>query len=152
MQDITKKTKLLTLLYVEDNEAIREGMMVLFKSLFKDVIESRNGQEGLENFENKNVDLVITDLSMPVMDGISMISEIRKVDTNIPILVMSAHNESDYFIKTIELGVDGFLLKPIDMPLMLNTIRKVADKLSLAHMNEKNLSLLMQYQNIVDNS
>jgi PAS domain S-box-containing protein len=152
MQNIIEQTKVLKLLYVEDNEAIREGVMVLFKSLFEDVVEARNGQEGLDKFNNNQFDLIITDLSMPVMDGISMISEIRKFDSNIPILVMSAHDESDYFIKTIELGVDEFLLKPIDMPLMLNTIRKVADKLSLAHMNEKNLSLLMQYQNIVDNS
>ena len=81
------------LLYVEDDKTLRTASIDIFEDLFKNIFIAKNGNEGLDIFNSKDIDIIITDLKMPVMNGISMINEIRKKNKNIPILVLSAFND-----------------------------------------------------------
>jgi PAS domain S-box-containing protein len=145
-------TQKMTLLYVEDNENARIATTSVFEDFFKDVLVAVDGEDGLEKFQNNSIDIIITDINMPKMNGLEMIERIRKIDRNIPILVLSAYNESGYFMESIKLGVEGYLLKPIDIDQYLGILEKVTEKIILSKEIIKSNNLLEQYKELTDKS
>lgn len=103
-----------TLLYVEDEDEIREFLKKRLERKVKKLYIAKDGVEGLENFCENRPDFVLTDVTMPNLNGIDMAIKIRELDPKIPIIIMSAHSDTSYLLKAIELGVDNYLLKPID--------------------------------------
>ncbi len=142
----------LKLLYVEDNKDARESTMAILEEFFDDISVACDGAEGLELFKTSDIDLIITDINMPKLNGLDMIGEIRKIDMDISILVLSAYNESGFFMDSIKLGVEGYLLKPIDMDQFIGMIEKVVQKLILKEESKENIHLLHQYQEATDQS
>lgn len=123
-------------LYVEDNELVRQQTLKMLKKLLPNVICATNGKEGLvkylnhnvQNDESKQIDLIITDIQMPEKDGLGMIRDIRQNDKKIPIIIFSAHDNSDYFLEAIKLGIDGYILKPYPMEQIIEVLRDVITK------------------------
>ena len=114
------------ILYVEDDKSIAEEILEILSIYTDNVYYAKDGQEGLELFKNNGIDLIISDIKMPNMDGITMAQEIRKIDESVVIIITSAFGEIEYFQKAIEIGVDNYLLKPIDVQKLLNVIHKSA--------------------------
>lgn len=115
--------KTLTVLYVEDEIALRDITSSSIESIIKKLVVADNGKEGLEKFMNEKFDLIITDLSMPVMDGITMIKEIRKVNPTIPIVVTTAFgSQNEEVSKLEEIGMSAYIMKPVDVMKLLQTI------------------------------
>ena len=144
------KTKLL---YVEDNKEAREATLGVLEEFFKEIFVAVNGKEGYEKFiENyEDIDLIITDINMPNMNGIEMIEKIKKSDLKeVPILVLSAHNEVDYFINSIKVGINGYLLKPVDIEQFISSLCQVSQTIKLARELKEKTILLEQYQHIAD--
>ncbi|MCH8550382.1 MAG: response regulator [Natronospirillum sp.] len=121
----------LTVLYVEDNSDIREQLTLFLRRRFKTVLVAADGAEGLKTFRQaeKAPDLVITDIRMPVMDGLNMIGYIREHDDNVPVIVTTAHEENDFLLKTIDVGVDAFVVKPIDTQQLVRALLKIGGRL-----------------------
>jgi DNA-binding response OmpR family regulator len=117
-------------LYVEDNEEARVQTIKLLENYFNNIDVAENGQDGFKMFQQNKYHVVFTDLNMPVMDGITMIDEIRKEDKKTPIVVLSAHDDTEYFLKTIHSGIDGYILKPYEFNQINDTINKVLQKVS----------------------
>jgi len=152
IKEVIKYTKKLKLLYVEDNEESRFATNIVLDEFFDEFIVAIDGEDGLEKFKNNNIDLIITDVNMPKLNGLDMVKEIRTIDKSIPILVLSAYNEPEYFIDSIKIGVDGYLLKPINIEQFLAVLSKVTTKLKLQHNAQKSEHILMQYKEITDKS
>ncbi len=144
------ETKKIKVLYIEDDQRVRETTLLLLKEFFNKILTASNGDEGLKIYHKEKIDLIITDINMPVMSGLEMVSKIREKDKDIPIIVLTAHSETDYLIQSIKLGVDGYILKPIDLNQFLEVIKKVLEKITLKKELEKNIYLLKQYQKAVD--
>ena len=106
--------KKLVLLYTEDEESIREAFVLMIGRYFKKVYVGKNGTEGLELFKKHDIDIVISDIKMPVMTGLEMAREIKKIDYEIPIIFTTAFGDSEYLKQAIEVGADGYIVKPID--------------------------------------
>ncbi len=123
-------------LYVEDDEGARNAMMLVLEDFFSDIVTAEDGKDGLDKFEEGNFDLVLTDINMPNMNGVEMISHIRHISKDVPILVLSASNETEIFTKTIKLDIDGYLLKPIDMNQLIEVFSKIIKKIVLIRENE----------------
>jgi len=121
-KELKKYTDKLNVLYVEDDDKLREGISSLFNMFFKEVDTACDGIEGLEKYNNKVYDLVITDVNMPRMNGIEMVSRIKEINTEQKIIAISAHNESDILIDLIQAGVTNFLLKPIIQSEVINIL------------------------------
>lgn len=121
---LKKQAQNVSVLYVEDEEGTREQISQILRLFFKNVFIACNGEEGFELFKENNIDLVVTDLTMPKMDGFTMIKEIRKINHSQHIIVLTAQKSSEDFTKTLALGIDGFLFKPINMDKMLNLFFK----------------------------
>ncbi|WP_457743291.1 response regulator [Sulfurimonas sp.] len=115
-------TKELKVLYVEDNKESQEALEALLGNYFSDITVVFDGIAAFEKFKSEKFDLIITDIRMPKMDGIELIRNIRTLNEDIPIIVSTAHKESDYLIKCIEMGVGGYLLKPINHKQLLKVI------------------------------
>ncbi len=131
MDKLIKFAQNLRVLYVEDNKEARESTLGLLTNIFNNITTAVNGEDGLEKFKEGGFELILTDINMPKMNGMEMIEKIRETDKDIPVLVISAYNESGYFIETIRLGVEGYLLKPIDLDQFLDMIRKAVEKIYL---------------------
>ena len=152
IEDIIKYSNTLNLLYVEDNDDARKSMCRILEDFFSNIVIAKDGQDGLNKFSQNSIDIIITDINMPLLNGLEMIEKIREMDENIPILILSAHNESNYFIESIRLGVDGYLLKPIDMLQFQTTLFKVVSKQEIISEAKKNDLFLKQYREITDKS
>ena len=113
--------KNITILYVEDEKSLREITLNILKGFTYKQYIGENGLEGLELFKQHEdeIDLIITDVNMPQMNGLEMIKEIKKINTNIPIIVATAFSNTEYLLEAIDIGVDKYVLKPIDMKKLL---------------------------------
>ncbi|MEA1955802.1 MAG: EAL domain-containing protein [Campylobacterota bacterium] len=137
IKELKKLCKEFTILFVEDDKDAREELVELFEMLFKKVFVAVNGLEGLELLKNNQCDFVMTDLNMPKMNGIDMLREIRKTDIDIPVLILSAHNEVEYFINIIKLGIDGYIMKPLVPTQIIFELKKITEKLFFRKQTEQ---------------
>lgn len=114
--DVTRlisATQNMTVLYVEDDEFIRAQMTSLLSDIFKNLKVAKNGKEALGIILSTNVDIVITDIIMPVMDGMELVESLRAKAINPKIIVISAIEDAD-MARFDELGVNAFVAKPIE--------------------------------------
>jgi diguanylate cyclase (GGDEF)-like protein len=116
----------LVLLYVEDEKFLQDEVSQNIAPFVKEIILASDGLKGLELFKehHSKIDLIISDIMMPNMDGIEMIDNIRQLDSDIPVIYATAFNESSYLLKTIQQSVSGYILKPIDIELLIAAIEK----------------------------
>lgn len=136
--------KNISVLYVEDENDVREFTSKLLGSILRKVYTAKDGQDGLNTFqENKNdIDLIITDINMPKMNGLDMCEHIRKDNHDIPIVITSAHNDSSFLKQAIEIGVNTYAMKPIDIYQLMESIIKAMEPIFLKRkLIELNLSL-----------
>jgi PAS domain S-box-containing protein len=140
----------LNLLYVEDDPLVRKLSLLLLTKFFTNIITANNGEEGFKKFQKYRIDLVITDLNMPKSNGINMIKKIRKVDEDIPIFITSAYNKPEYLLKGIDLGVQGYFLKPLTKAQLSSTIQQLRKKINLLNYKKKITHLQTEYQEIMD--
>jgi len=133
LRDIAKKFKVL---YVEDDKAVQKVMAKYLQQLFFEIKTADDGLEGLALYEKSKFDIVITDLSMPKMNGIEMLKKIREQSSQQAILITTAHNEPNYMTEAIKIGVDGYIIKPFDYEQLNYELFKISDKLETFEENE----------------
>ena len=130
-------------LYVEEEEDILRFSSMVLEDYVDKLFIARNGKEALEILKKENIDLIITDILMPKISGIELIREIKKnplCDT--AVIVATAHTETQYLLECIELRVDGYILKPIDVDELLKTILKaILPKFQASELRAKNVLL-----------
>jgi len=149
MQKLKELVSGLKLLYIEDDELIRNEFVRTLKRLFNNIEVEIDGKKGLEKvIKDNKIDLIITDINMPNMSGLEMIKSIRNLENHkkeIPIIIFSAYNNSDYLLKAIEYGVDGFIEKPLsNLDSLKKTIEKVVKNILLKKEN-------FEYKNNLEN-
>jgi len=131
----------LTALYVEDEEELRDVVNLFIGNFFKKCYLAKNGQDGLNIFiENeKTIDIIITDISMPTMDGLEMSEGIRQLNPKVPIIITTAHNDKDFLQKAIDINITKFITKPLDMHNLLNTLKLTLEPILLQEKLDKEL-------------
>lgn len=125
---IKEISKGLRILYVEDDEAINHQVTSLLNRIFDSVMSELNPLIALERYRQDRYDIVITDINMPKLNGIELIREIKDLNSRQEIIVLSAHTDTEYLLSAIKLGVDAYILKPIEINTTLNIFYKVAKK------------------------
>lgn len=117
----------LSILYVEDEVATREEVSLFLKRRVAKLVTAANGQEGLDRFRAERPDLVVTDIRMPVMDGLAMARAMRSEYRGALIIVTTAHSDVQNLLEAIDIGVDQYVIKPIDTWKLLAAIEKSAE-------------------------
>jgi len=126
-----------TILYAEDDIETRENYNLILKRYYNQVYLAKDGQEALDIYYEKKPDVVLLDISMPIVDGLSVAKQIRQNDTTTKILMFSAHSHRDLLLKAVNLYLDEYLIKPIEIEKFQAVITNVNNKLE----NKNNLKL-----------
>jgi diguanylate cyclase (GGDEF)-like protein len=126
MNNDVSRLKDITVLYCEDEQYLRDVTKGILETFTKNQYIAEDGAIGLELFKKyeDEIDLIITDVNMPNMNGLDMTKEIKAINPNIPIVVATAFSNSEYLLEAIELGVDKYVLKPINIKKLLDTMNQ----------------------------
>lgn len=122
----------IVILYIEDDDEIREFTSKTISTIVKKVIIANDGAEGLEKFhENNDVNLILTDINMPKVDGIEMCEKIREINKEIPIIITSAHTDPLFLKRSLDIDVSAYAMKPIDLYKLAENICKAYEPIYL---------------------
>jgi len=127
----------LTLLFVEDDPTTRTMIKEILGERVKAFFSAESAEEGWELFEKEHPDLVLTDVRLPGMDGLTMAARMKESDPGLPVIVMSAFDQRETLLRAIEVGIDGFLPKPIDIAQLFRQCEKTASQLQKIRFAEK---------------
>ena len=143
-----------TVLFVEDEELAREILANMLSKVFKKVLTAANGLEGLEKFEesksSNEIDLIISDINMPIMNGLDMLEKIREIDSTIPVIFVTARNETNNILRAIDLNVTNYIIKPVQMDIMLSKIKEACEKKYIRKQLDEKKEELENYLEAVD--
>lgn len=118
-----------SVLYVEDTRLFQKVFRNLFTQHTKEIFSASNGKEGLELYEKHKPDIVVTDINMPIMDGLEMSEKIKQLNRSQTIVLLTELTQSENLKKAIEIGVKSFISKPFKEKEMLKTLFDVAEEL-----------------------
>ena len=149
------QTKDLSVLLVEDYEPLRNDMSEMFDDLFKCVVVASDGSEALSLYQEhyttqgKNFDLLVTDIQMPVMNGVELSESVRDIHEDQEIIVLSAHTDSDYLLRLINLGIAQFITKPIKHEELLDALSHVSKKINTVDVESQDTLLMDLGENYI---
>ena len=131
--------KNITILYVEENTFIREEAVEYLSLLYTNVLEANNGKKALEIYASSKPDIIITDIEMPIINGLQMVKSIRRNDKTTPIIIVTELVNPEYLLEAVELRLVKYIIKPL-------TNHKLDIALSLAHecLNENSKNCMVR--------
>ena len=138
------------LLYAEDDAETREELQSILERYVAELYTAKNGREGMELFKQFHPDIIVTDIQMPEMNGLSMAADIRAIYPDQAIVVLSAYNDVEYLFRALELGIQHYITKPISVERLLNKLAEITEQKNLLNQIEQNRKLLEQYKMLVD--
>lgn len=119
----------INVMIADDHSLIREGLKQLleFDGTIKVVGEASNGVECLDKLNTYSPDVLLLDINMPEMNGIEVLEKMKDANSKIKVLILTVHNEMDYLMKAVEIGVDGYILKDSESSELKKAISAVKD-------------------------
>ncbi len=124
-----KQLKQLTLLYIEDDDNIREKYYQSLKLLFKTIYQAVNYKEAIEIYEKKLPDILLVDINLGELSGIDIVKKIRETNIDIPIVFLTAHHDNKYLLEVANLQIDGYIVKPLDIEKLQNAMTNCLKKI-----------------------
>lgn len=119
--------KHLKVLFVEDENIIKEKIASSLSYIVGEVQAASNGLEALEKLKSFKPNLLITDLQMPLLDGVGLIQNIRKYDKKLCIMVLTAYTSEKYLIKLIDMHIEKYIIKPLDFDKLLEALKTASN-------------------------
>ena len=121
MKDMLKN---FTVLYVEDEDMVRKSAVEYLERVAKVVLQAKDGKEAIKVWKEHKPDIIITDISMPRLNGIDMASYIRAHDKDVQIIIATAHSDTEYLLKAVELQLVKYIIKPITKEKLIGALEK----------------------------
>lgn len=153
--DSNDKNMDISILYVEDETLTRAVFARILERKVKNLYQAENGKEGLELFKQYKPDIVISDVRMPVMDGIEMSRQIKVLDKNVKIILTTAHSDATVLINSIDAGIDKYILKPVDVEVLFTALENCSTTIMLERkvqeQNKEKDMLISKLQEALDN-
>jgi len=119
----------LRILYVEDEDDVRRNAVEYLKRIAKEVLEAKDGKEAIKVWSEEKPDIIITDISMPRLNGLDMARYIRSKDQDVQIIVATAYTDTDYLMQAVELNLVKYLVKPITKEKLLTVLSQSVEKI-----------------------
>jgi len=123
--------KRLSILLVEDNAIMRKEVSDMLRLFFRDVFIAENGESAFCCYEDEKPDIVLSDIKMPLMDGVTLARKIRQNDFETPIVLLSSYSDQNTLLSSLNTGVNGYLLKPLNLSDMLSLFTKLSKQIIL---------------------
>lgn len=140
-KNVLEKLQNLTLLYAEDEIGIRENISDSLSYYVKEVFQASNGQEAFEMYLDKKPDIILSDIHMPILNGIEFVKKVRLVDKKIPIVMITAHTDKEYLLEAVELKMEKYIVKPIELEVLFEVFKKCLESI------EFNKKILLEIDN-----
>ncbi|RXJ93415.1 regulator [Malaciobacter molluscorum] len=150
IDEILSYLKQINLLYVEDDLSAMEEVSYFLQSKVRNLYTAKNGKKALEVFNENEIDIIITDIQMPIMSGLELANEIKKISPKIPIIITTAFNDNQYLFDAINLGISNYITKPINLKILVENLFSVSKTVILERENKEIYNTLSQYKDIVD--
>ncbi len=119
-----------TILYAEDNLESRENYALILRECFDKIYLASDGEEALMLYRQYKPDMLLLDIKMPKTSGIDVVKQIRENDDDTPIVMMTAYSDRETLLQAVELKLDAYLIKPVDIPKLLETLKNLIDKIN----------------------
>jgi len=132
-----------TILLVDDDHHVLESLLLLLNAYDYKVLTADNAAAALDKLRNTDVDIVLTDIRMPGMDGLELAGKIHDLDPQIPVLIMTAYAEMEVAINAIKRGAFDFIMKPINPDYLVHAVRKAGEFRELKHL-ERNYTQALE--------
>lgn len=146
----------LNILYVEDEDFIRQNTLEVFEVMSIKVTAASNGEEAYEIYKKLRPNVVITDIEMPKMSGLELAEKIRKIDSKTQIIITTAYTNTEYFLKAVELNLLKYLLKPVSLIDINDVLKKCLSKIetvsNIKYFNETDYFDFTENKLVVNNS
>lgn len=130
-KEFLEKLKTLRVLYAEDEIGIRENIAESLGYYVKEVLEASDGQEAFEIYEREKPDIILSDIHMPNLNGIEFVKRVRQTDRNVPVVMITAHTDKKYLLDAVELHMEKFIVKPIELEELFEVLEKCVDLLEI---------------------
>ena len=148
MNEKAYNLKSISVLIVDDDSSILDAMKVLLSRIIGTVYTASNGKDGLSMFKEHSPDMVVSDIRMPILTGLEMAKAIKDINPELPIAIISAHNDTKLLLDSIDIGVDKYLLKPLDTGRLIKWIKTVSMQIVSQReikLQEENLHFIMDH-------
>ncbi len=144
-----------SVLYVEDEPDVLKNISTLLSGFFHHFYTAADGLSALACFDSKHIDLLLVDIELPKMNGIELIKQIREVDKEVMIIIISAYTKTDYLLESVSLGLSRYIVKPLTSKKIhalldtVNTHYAQADTIKLSpHIEIDQVASVIQYGNV----
>ncbi len=155
MNNGNSETLAVSVLYVEDEPLTRAVFARILERKVSNLYQAENGEEGLELFKMHRPDIVISDIRMPVMDGIEMARRIKTLECNSKIILTTAHSDASVLLNSIDAGIDKYILKPVDVEVLFSALETCAETVMLERKVQEQTrekdELIARLQDALDN-
>jgi two-component system, OmpR family, response regulator VanR len=129
-KELLEKLQNLSILYAEDEIGIRENISDSLSYYVKNVYQASNGEEAFEIYLDKKPDIILSDIHMPILNGIEFVKKVRKLDRKIPIVMITAHTDKEYLLAAIEQRLEKYIVKPIELEVLFEVFEKCLETIS----------------------
>ena len=154
MQHSLLSLKELTILFIEDDETMLKESSQMLKVFFSEVFMAATAKLGYELYEDKKPDIILTDIGLPDMDGLSLVKKMRQKDAKTPIVVLSSYSDQRVLLEAANSKIDGYIIKPIILneliAKLLSALQRSANKVSLVTL-KKGLSYNFTTRELIKN-
>jgi len=130
-RNIMSKFKDFTILYIEDDDGVRGVNLRILKRMFKETYEASDGKSGFKEYIDKKPNIIITDIKMPLMDGIELTKKIRQNDNKTKIIITTAFSDSKYLLDAVELNIERYIVKPITKRNLMPALEKAISTIEI---------------------
>lgn len=131
--------KKLKILYAEDEELSRENLHELLEMFCDNVYTVEDGKEALKLYQEIKPDIVISDIEMPFLNGLQLAEKIREKDKKTQIIITTAYTDKEYMLKAVELNLIKYLVKPVKLDELTNTLKKAVENINAMEVKEYTL-------------
>lgn len=128
-EKLLEQLKNVPILCVEDEEGIRKVIVETLRYYFDDVYEASNGEEGYEMYLDYKPKIILSDIQMKDCDGVEFVRKIRKEDKSTNIIMLTAYSNEEYLLDLINLNVNHFILKPLNLKKLNEALMKYINKI-----------------------
>jgi len=126
---LKKVLKNLVILYIEDEDEIRNNLEQTLQLIFKKVISTENAENALQLFHNNKVDIILSDINLPNKSGIDFIKDIRETNYTIPAILLTAYTDKEFLLEATQLKLINYLTKPIVFDELMETFLNAAKEI-----------------------
>src|SRR3990172_3318639 len=126
-----------SILLIDDDDSLRRVVEYTLREEGYDVVTAAAGREGLQLFQDRSVDLVLTDVRMPEMDGVDLLARLKAIQPELPVVMLTAHGTITSAVEAMKLGAFDYLTKPFDRERLKAVVRKALDMAALARENRQ---------------